>query len=124
MFETEPVTAGDLGSTRAAARNRDLRLHGIVRKKRTEIAIEIDEIVVVRATSRASLAWCEVCANEVVMVTPAQAAVIARVSVRDINRRVEAGVVHFLETTEGSLLVCMSSLNPAAQEIKRREENA
>ena len=39
-----------------------------------------------------------------------QAAVIARVGVRDINRGVEAGVVHFLGTTEGSLLVCMSSL--------------
>ena len=44
------------------------------------------------------------------MVTPAQAAVIARVSVRDINRRVEAGEVHFLETTQGALLVCISSL--------------
>jgi len=114
--------------TRAGARDSDLEVawqrEEDVRRRHTEIAIEIDEIVVVRATSRASLASCEVCANEVVMVTPAQAAVIARVSVRDINRRVEAGEVHFLETPEGSLLVCMSSLNPAAQEIKRREENA
>ena len=121
-----PATVfGVIGTTRAAARDSELRLPDIVRKKRTEIAIEIDEVVFVKAFSNlAAMAWCVGCADEVVMVTPAQAAVIARVSVRDINRRVEAGVVHFLETTEGSLLVCMSSLNPAAQEIKRREENA
>ena len=80
-------------------------------KKRTEVTIEFEEIVFVKGSSNLSgTAWCVGCANEVLMVTPAQAAVIARVSVRDINRRVEAGDVHFLETTEGSLLVCMSSL--------------
>ena len=80
-------------------------------KKRTEVTIELEEIVLVTSGfARSGMAWCVGCANEVLMVTPAQAAVIARVSVRDINRRVEAGKVHFLETTEGSLLVCMSSL--------------
>lgn len=90
-----------------------MRLPGIVRKKRTEIAIEIDEVVFVKALSnRSGMAWCVGCANEVLMVTPQQAAAIARVSVRDINRRVEAGEVHFLETPEGSLLVCVNSLSP------------
>jgi len=89
-----------------------MKLPGIVRKRRTEIAIEIDEVVLVKSVSNLSaMAWCVGCANEVLMVTPAQAAVIARVSVRDINRRVEAGEVHFLETPEGSLLVCMNSLS-------------
>jgi hypothetical protein len=60
-------------------------LPGIVRKKRTEIAIEIDEVVFVKGFSNPfGMAWCVGCANEVLMVTPAQAAVIARVSVRDI----------------------------------------
>ena len=89
-----------------------MKLPGIVRKRRTEIAIEIDEVVSVKTFSNLSgRAWCVGCANEVLMVTPAQAAGIARISVRDINRRVEAGEVHFLETTEGSLLVCMNSLS-------------
>jgi len=83
-----------------------------VRKRRTEIAIEIDEVVFVKSFSNlSSLVWCAGCANEVLMVTPQQAAVIARVSVRDVNRRVEAGVVHFLETPGGALLVCMNSLS-------------
>jgi hypothetical protein len=82
-----------------------------VRKKRTEIAIEIDEVVFIKWFSNLpGMSWCVGCANEVVMVTPAQAAVIARVTVRDINRRVEAGAVHFLETPEGALLVCTNSL--------------
>ena len=83
-----------------------------MRKKHTEIAIEIDEIVFVQKFSNLSgMAWCVGCANEVLMVTPTQAAVIARASVRDINRRVEAGVVHFLETPDRQLLVCVDSLD-------------
>ncbi len=86
-------------------------LHVAPMEKRTEVTIELEEIVLVTSGfARSGTAWCVGCANEVLMVTPAQAAVIARVSVRDINRRVEAGEVHFLETTEGSLLVCMSLL--------------
>jgi hypothetical protein len=112
VFETEPVTAPDLRSKQGAARDSNLRLPDIVWKKRTEIAIEIDEIVFVKEiSSLSSMTWCDGCANEVVMVTPAQAAAIARVSVRDVNRRVEAGEVHFLEAPDGSLLVCISSLS-------------
>jgi hypothetical protein len=62
------------------------RLPGIVRKKRTEIAIEIDEIVFVKGFSNLSgIAWCVGCANEVVMVTPHQAAVIARISIGKVR---------------------------------------
>lgn len=83
-----------------------------MRRKRTEVAIEVDEVVFVRDFSNQNgRAWCVDCASEVVMVTPAQAAVIARVSVRDINRRVEAGLLHFLETPEGYLMVCANSLS-------------
>ena len=53
-------------------------------KKRTEVTIELEEIVLVTSGfARSGMAWCEGCANEVVMVTRAQAAVIARVSARE-----------------------------------------
>ena len=82
-----------------------------MRRKHTEVAIEIDEVALVQDFSnQIERAWCVECASDVFMVTPAQAAVIARVTVRDINRRVEAGAVHFLETTEGALLVCVNSI--------------
>jgi hypothetical protein len=93
-----------------------MRLPGIVRKKRTEIAIEIDEVVLVRSVSNLSaMAWCVGCANEVVMVTPAQAAAISRSSVRAVNRSVEAGEIHFVETPEGLLLVCINSLEASSE---------
>jgi predicted site-specific integrase-resolvase len=44
------------------------------------------------------------------MVTPQQASAIAGVSVRTINRWVEAGRVHFMETPDGLLLLCLDSL--------------
>jgi hypothetical protein len=85
-------------------------LHVAPMKKRTEITIELDEIVLVnRGTAWPDLAWCVGCANEVVMVRPEQASVIVEVSVRTINRWVEEGKIHFVETP-GSLLVCLNSL--------------
>lgn len=40
------------------------------------------------------------------MITPSEAAAIAGVTVRTINRWVEDGVLHFAETKEGLLLIC------------------
>lgn len=106
VFEIEPVATLDLGEN-----DRDLRSPAIVTKKRTEIAIEIDEVVFVRGGSNLSgRAWCVGCANEVLMVTPAQAAVIAQVSVRTVNRWVEEGRIHFTETQDGLLFACLNSL--------------
>jgi len=80
-------------------------------KKRTEIHIEVDQVMVVRV-KRGTTAqmWCPGCASLTVMVTPEQATAIARVSVRVINRLVEAERVHFLETQDGLLLLCVRSL--------------
>jgi predicted site-specific integrase-resolvase len=46
------------------------------------------------------------------MVTLDQAARIARVSSRTIYRWVEAEKVHFIESAEGTLLVCLNSIPP------------
>lgn len=43
------------------------------------------------------------------MVTPEEAAVLACVSPRTIYRGVEAGRIHFMETPEGLLLICLNS---------------
>jgi len=50
------------------------------------------------------------------MCTPEEAAVLTHVSTRTIYRRVEAGRVHFTETAEGLLLVCLNSIT--RQEMK------
>lgn len=83
---------------------------GIAVKRRTEIILEIDQVILARAAGASGLAWCEQCAREVMMVTPDQAAVITRKSGRIIYRWVETGHVHFIERGEGSLLICLDSL--------------
>jgi hypothetical protein len=44
------------------------------------------------------------------MIAPEEAMAVAGVSSREIYRWVEAGRVHFLETSEGFLLICLDSL--------------
>jgi hypothetical protein len=79
--------------------------------KKTEIAIETKELIRVVGHRQPARAWCSACSSEALMVTPQQAAAIAGLSVRAVNRRVEANRVHFLETPEGLLLVCVNSLS-------------
>lgn len=79
--------------------------------KRTEITVEVDELIQVTADPRWLVqAWCSACGTEATLVTPAQAAVAAGVSVRTINQWVESDRVHFIETEDGLLLICVSSL--------------
>lgn len=79
--------------------------------KKTEISIEIDELMVVSVgrtdTPRPP---CPVCAGSA-MVTPEEAAALARETVRSIYARVEATSVHCLETPDGLLLLCAKSLS-------------
>jgi hypothetical protein len=83
-----------------------------VKKTRTEITIEFDEVIQATGDSNGlSPDSCLACGSESLMVTPQQAAVIAAVTVRDINRWVESEMVHFMETSDGFLLICVTSLS-------------
>ena len=83
-----------------------------MKRKRTEITIEVEEVIhAVNHRRRLTRAWCPACGSEAPMFTPEQAAAMARVTVRAVNRRVEDGSVHFLETADGRLLVCVNSLD-------------
>ena len=79
-------------------------------KKKTEIVIEFDEVVVIKPDEHNVQECCPICGNRQALVTPSQASQILGVSVRTINRWVEADVVHFIETSSGSLLVCVGSI--------------
>ncbi|MDQ3665656.1 MAG: hypothetical protein M3410_03480 [Acidobacteriota bacterium] len=82
-----------------------------MKKKRTEITIEIDEIRLInRGRDASTRVWCPGCAAIVTLVPPERAAAIAGVTVRTINRWVEAESVHFVETENGLLLLCGNSL--------------
>jgi hypothetical protein len=79
-------------------------------KRRTEITIETHRVIAIHGRRGAALAWCEACRASVQMVTPEAAAVLARVSPRAVYRWVEAEEVHFVETADGWLLVCLNSI--------------
>lgn len=82
------------------------------RKRRTEITVETETIVCWRRRSRVTpTAWCSQCAAEVELVTPEGAAAHSGFNLRAIYRKVEAGRLHFRETAEGRLLICLNSLN-------------
>jgi len=79
-------------------------------KKRTEITVETHRLLVMRKPMRAARAWCVRCCEQVEMVTPERAALLAGVSLRAICRQVEVDDVHFVETANGLLLICLNSL--------------
>lgn len=79
-------------------------------QRRTELSIETQRHLVIRRGSSIR-AWCADCGEAVMMVTPDQAAIVAIVSSRTIYRWVEAKKVHFAETPDGLLLICLNSLS-------------
>ncbi len=79
-------------------------------KRRIQIIVEKHRLVILKGRNAAVDSWCEMCGEQVRMVTPDQAALISDVSSRTIYRWVETGRVHFIETAEGFSLICLHSL--------------
>ena len=79
-------------------------------KRRTEITIEKERVLLIRRRHASAVAWCASCHERVRMVTADEAARMAGVSPRTIYRWIEAERLHFIETPEGLLLVCINSL--------------
>lgn len=79
-------------------------------KRRTEILLEVTQLLVIKRGGRTGLVWCESCARDVPMISTERAAIIARQNTRTIYRWVEAGRLHFTEKPSGQLLICLNSL--------------
>lgn len=79
-------------------------------KKTTRLTIETRQVFVIRRPAASRRAACEACGEVVNLVTAEEAARLARVSVRAIYRWVEGGHVHFIETADEALLICVNSL--------------
>ena len=80
------------------------------RRKKTEIIVERDQVLVITRLDHRAPQACAECGEQSQMVSVDDAASIAGLSARAVYRMVETGQVHFSETTEGSLLVCLNSL--------------
>lgn len=81
-----------------------------MKKRRVELMIETHHTWIIRTPVAPAQAWCAECARTVRMITADEAAAIARQSTRTIYSWVEARRLHYQETLEGFLLVCLDSL--------------
>jgi len=81
-----------------------------MRKKKTEIIVERDQVLVIRNLGARDPEWCSECAERARMVTVDEAAAITQVSARTIYRRVEGGRLHFREAPDSQLFICLNSL--------------
>ena len=79
--------------------DKPIREAGRVKRKRTQIVFELDEVLVIRRRQTVAFAWCSECGDQAQMLTPDQAATIAGISPRLIYRCIEARRIHFSETS-------------------------
>jgi len=93
------------------------------RKKRTTtITIESRDRTTIRRSQPGFVAWCEQCCAEVLMVTQPEAAALSSTELRVIFQGVEVGTVHFVESGNSGLLVCLNSVKAAERTALTRRE--
>jgi hypothetical protein len=78
--------------------------------KTTKLTIETRRVLLIRRVQNSGRLGCEECDKVVHFVTAAEAATIAETSQRTIYRWADAGMIHFVEPDDDSLLVCFNSL--------------
>jgi hypothetical protein len=81
-----------------------------VGRKRTQIIIETERILLISRRSDSSILWCERCDKPLPMLTIEEAAIVMRVSIEEILRRIEDRQLHCLRLPAGMVRVCPNSL--------------
>jgi hypothetical protein len=93
-------------------------------KRRTEITIETERVVVMGGGEREDIAqWCEKCGARSRLIAPGAAAALLRVSAHAILRWAEAAGLHFVESADGPALLCLGSLPHDAGGARAAEGN-
>lgn len=92
--------------------------------RRTEKTVEIHEFYAIRTGSGSLPALCADCPTpDAIMLAPEQASLLARVPTRAIYRRVETGAIHYRETPNGQLTVCVRSLIATKNQVIGTKED-
>jgi hypothetical protein len=98
-------------------------------KKRTEITIETERVVVMESTGErpeGETRWCEKCGAESRLIGADAAGALLGVSPHTILRWAEAAGLHFAESEDGSALLCLRSLaarGPHAEAVEMKTVN-
>jgi hypothetical protein len=89
------------------------------------VTIETDQVFVIRGRRPPDQGWCRQCAESVRLVTTSQAASLVQVSSRLIYYWVATEKLHFDETADGLLLICLNSLfdHFAQEQAKENSED-
>jgi len=78
--------------------------------KQTQIRINTSELILIKKMNGTAIADCPQCGARVEMVTPEQAVTMTKIRSRAIYAMVERDQIHFIETNQGFLLICLNSL--------------
>jgi hypothetical protein len=80
------------------------------RTKKTTIAAETERLLILNRHSGAVEGWCENCEELIGMVRPEEALALAAFRLQAVYRALEPGQLHSIESPDGLLHVCVSSL--------------
>jgi hypothetical protein len=85
-------------------------------EKRTEITLRSRQTLVIRSSPGGAAVRCTQCAAGAQMISPDAATAAVRMSTRAVYRLVEEGKLHYVETENGTLYICLNSLIRAAEQ--------
>lgn len=92
-------------------------------KRTTRITIETERSWVIRRVNVERRALCKVCNEMVYLITMDDASLMAQFDALTINKLLEAGAIHFIETGDKLLLVCLNSICRSLCQIESRIVN-
>jgi len=75
-----------------------------------EITVETERLLIIRRRYQALEEWCDGCGELALMIRPDQAAAVTGHTLRAIFMDIENGRLHFRESSDGLVLVCLNSL--------------
>jgi hypothetical protein len=82
----------------------------VKKKRKTTIITETDRILVLNRNTGAAEGWCDHCDDLVGMVKPEDAVALAAFRLRAVYRLLEPDKLHFIESADGLVHVCLNSL--------------
>lgn len=85
------------------------------KKRRTRITVETERVLIIRGGNSESDGWCGQCGARVKLLAPETAAALTGLGRRALYRLVETGQVHFTESRDAIVSICLESLTTVSR---------
>jgi hypothetical protein len=86
-------------------------------RRTTRITVTTEEVWALRRPTLIAEGWCEKCAADVRMAPAEKVAGMLGISARAIYRSVENERLHYRETPDGRLFICLPSIHTNCQTV-------